>query len=89
MNEENRNKILTNISGLMQHTEYNRLMEHCLKIKLLFIEMQEQIELQPTEQLRHRRLLEKITHRGPAAYQKFIQILSLAFPEALAIIQGN
>jgi hypothetical protein len=62
-------------------------MEYCLRVKLLSIEMKDQIKLHPTESLCHRRLIEKITHRGPLAYHKFLQILNFAFPEAWAILE--
>lgn len=87
MNEADRNNILLNINRLMLYTNYNELMDYCLRARLLFVEMKEQIELHPTESIRHRRLLEKITHRGPTAYNKFLQILSCVFPEAWAVLE--
>lgn len=37
--------------------------------------------------MRHRKLLEKITHRGPQAYQKFLKILNVSFPDAHSILE--
>lgn len=40
----------------------------------------------PNEYVRHGRLLEKITHRGPNAYKLFISILNAKFPNALNVL---
>jgi hypothetical protein len=81
-----RQNILLNIEPLMRYTEYNELMDICIRTKLLFIEMKEQIELHPDERTRHRKLIEKITHRGPKAFHHFKNILKLAFPQAATFL---
>lgn len=45
MDDGDRQKILLNIDKLMQYTEYNELMEKCLKSELIFYEMKENIEV--------------------------------------------
>lgn len=49
--------------------------------------LQLQLQIYPDEHTRHRKLLEKITHRGPKAFQKFTNILNLSFPDALSILE--
>lgn len=38
---------------------------------------------------RHHQLIEKITHRGPQAFKKFISILNISFPEAYRILESK
>lgn len=86
MEEEDRTKILLNIDNLIKYTDYKELMDYCLRIGILSNVMKEQIELFQSEEMRHRRLLEKITHRGPLAFHKFKSILDFAFPIAAVLI---
>lgn len=37
--------------------------------------------------MRHRKLLEKITHRGPKAFKQFLSILNVSFPEAHQLLE--
>lgn len=87
MEYNDRQKILLNIEPLMRYTDYNKLMDICIRTKLLFIAMKEQIELYPDERTRHRRLIEKITHRGPKAFHHFKTILHFAFPQAAPYLE--
>lgn len=43
--------------------------------------------MEPDEELRHRRLIEKITHRGPTAFKKFTSILNVHFPDAFSQLE--
>lgn len=45
MEQEHRNRIRSNIEKLMEFTEYDELMEACLKHQLLFDSMRDQIEV--------------------------------------------
>lgn len=40
-------------------------------------------------QTRHRKLFEKIVHRGPKAYDDFVTILEESFPNAFALLQNE
>lgn len=41
----------------------------------------------PDQRTQHRKLLEKITHRGPMAFQKFLFILEVSFPDAHRLLE--
>lgn len=44
------------------------------------------LQLETTQEARHRKLFEKITHRGPKAYEMLIKILKQHFPDAYEIL---
>lgn len=110
MDDGDRQKILLNIDKLMQLTEYDELMDRCIKSELIFNQMRENIEVRwfifnwnwieifnfwsykyfqmtPDDSIRHRQLIEKITHRGPMAFKKFTSLLNISFPEAYHILE--
>lgn len=45
MEQADRDKILQNIEKLIQYTDYDELMRHCIDQKLIFDVMREQIEV--------------------------------------------
>lgn len=45
MDDGDRQKILLNIDKLMQLTEYDELMDRCIKSELIFNQMRENIEV--------------------------------------------
>ncbi|XP_055383291.1 caspase Dronc [Condylostylus longicornis] len=89
MEECHRKVILTNIDLLIAHTKYKELMEACVKNGLLSHIMRKNIEVgQNDEVLKHRRLLEKVTRRGPDAYNKFVEVLQqLNYSNAAKIVR--
>lgn len=89
MEAEDRTKILLNIDNLVKFTDYSELMDYCLRIGILTNVMKEQIELYQDEKTRHRRLIEKITHRGPLAFHRFKSILDFAFPVAAVFLNNT
>lgn len=113
MQEEHREKIRRNIDKLKLYTNYEVLMDACLKRELLFDVMRDSIEVSLTMRPKicffqkwimispslslfmqrdsnkrkwHDELLLKITHRGPTAYDTFLDILKQQFPEAHEIL---
>ncbi|KAL5282783.1 CASPL2 family protein [Megaselia abdita] len=82
MDSHHRNAIINNIKFLVSSTNYENLMESCLRYppleeKIFFsISMKKDIESQHKEKEdRHKALLKKITQRGPDAYAILLQIL--------------
>lgn len=99
MDDKHRKVIKENISKLVQHTNFKDLLKTCREERLLSQQMVENLYLDsknlyefgrsPTlEEIQHQKLFEKITHRGPEAFQKLIKILRyLDNVEALQILE--
>ncbi|XP_036336060.1 caspase Dronc [Rhagoletis pomonella] len=99
MNDKHRKVIRENIGKLVQHTDFKRLLKACQEERLLSQQMVENLYLDsknlhefgstPTlEEIQHQKLFEKITHRGPEAFQKLVKVLKhLDNVEAIQILE--
>jgi caspase Dronc len=76
MDDLDRKLITENIEQLMDLTNYNRLMQKCREKRMLSDVMHREIEKTPDPNERHRKLFEKITRRGPTAFDTLLTILS-------------
>uniref|UniRef100_U5EYG7 Putative ecdysone-inducible caspase n=1 Tax=Corethrella appendiculata TaxID=1370023 RepID=U5EYG7_9DIPT len=85
MNDIHRKQILENIDELIKRTTYRNLIESCLNKEILSAVMIRLIEEQPKE-LRHRLLFEKITRRGPKAFNILLDILRDSSIDAYKIL---
>lgn len=102
MNDNHRKRILQNVDRLINFTDYEKLCQACKATELLSDEMVQIIHLvepsntgEPCDEdnikkVRHKKLLEKITKRGPDAYEKLRRIFrDLKYNEAMAILVGE
>lgn len=88
MEKEHRRIILDNISELIKLTNYDLLMRKCLDRKIMFPVMKSEIEkLQIGPETKHKMLFEKITHRGPKAFQGLVEICKGNFVDAANLLQ--
>lgn len=73
MDDIHRNKILDNINMICKNTNYKILLEICVDKKILTSHMSENINSSSNSlSQKHKNLVEKITHRGPTAFSKFL-----------------
>lgn len=76
---------------LIRYTNYRVLMNACINRRMLSEVMQAIIEDRyPDDANRHKKLFEKITKRGPAAFQTLLDICQRDFPTAYRLLKtGN
>lgn len=76
---------------LIQNTSYKILMNECIRRRMLSEVMKSIIEDRyPDEVSQHKKLFEKITKRGPAAFQTLLDICQHHFPAAHSLLKyGN
>lgn len=101
MDVKHRKIIKENIDRLVQHTEFKELLQACRRTYLLSdqmvcnlrIDSQNMVDIegsQTSDEFMHKKLFEKITHRGPEAFETLKQILkALDKVEALQILQRD
>ncbi|CAD7003898.1 caspase Dronc [Ceratitis capitata] len=99
MDDKHRKIIKDNITKLIQHTDFKRLLQACKTegllsagmVNNLHIDSKNMLEVDGThtlEEIKHQKLFEKITHRGPEAFDKLKKILTyLDYVEALQILE--
>ncbi|XP_039966225.1 caspase Dronc [Bactrocera neohumeralis] len=99
MDDKHRKIIKENINKLIQHTELKPLLQACRSAGLLSEQMVYNLHLdsksmvdgggsQTLDQIMHKKLFDKITHRGPEAFDKLKQILKdLDYVEALQVLE--
>lgn len=99
MDDKHRKIIKENINKLVQHTELKPLLQACRREGLLSEQMVCNLHLdsksmvdiggsQTLDQIMHKKLFDKITHRGPEAFEKLKQILNdLDNVEALQVLE--
>lgn len=99
MDDKHRKIIKENINKLVQHTELKPLLQACRREGLLSEQMVCNLHLdsksmvdiggsQTLDQIMHKKLFDKITHRGPEAFEKLKQILKdLDNVEALQVLE--
>lgn len=82
MEQADRDVILEKIELLVENSNYDLLLKECLDQEIIFPEMVEQFDVDSP----HRSLFQKITHRGPKAYNRLLNILKTRFPNAFALL---
>lgn len=99
MDDKHQKIIKENINKLVQHTELKPLLQACRREGLLSQQMVCNLHLdsksmvdiggsQTLDQIMHKKLFDKITHRGPEAFEKLKQILKdLDNVEALQVLE--
>lgn len=76
MNNNHRNLILFNINKLVDETDYSVLVQACLDKEILTETMRQIIDSDGADDdTRNTLLFEKLTHRGPTAFGKILDIL--------------
>lgn len=76
MNENHRKLILCNLDKLIDVTEYSTIKNSCLKKEIITETMAQNIEGDGSNETERNFLLfKKITHRGPKAFDKLLEIL--------------
>lgn len=76
MNENHRKLILANIDQLANETDYGVILRACLEQKIITDVMADIIETDGSDDLNKNHLLfQKLTHRGPTAFMKILDIL--------------
>ncbi|KAL7733441.1 hypothetical protein ACLKA6_004922 [Drosophila palustris] len=95
MQQNHRNHILRNIDNLIRNTSYLEIMNETVARGLLSTRMRQEIEnpynMSQSDVLheQHKRYFEKITKRGPRAYEVLKDIMrSKGFVEALRILES-
>ncbi|XP_058834137.1 caspase Dronc [Topomyia yanbarensis] len=91
MNQMERQTILRQMDQLIQKTNYEILRNECYNRRMLSEVMVVIIEHRyPDEATKHKKLFEKITKRGPTAFQTLLEICQKDFPDAYALLKpGN
>lgn len=90
MEQRHRDVITHNINDLIKHTNYEKLLSECRRMRLLSDIMIEIIKENSGEDTtRHRKLLEKIKKRGPNAYHTLLEICKENFPPAYNVLKSN
>ncbi|XP_053690230.1 caspase Dronc [Sabethes cyaneus] len=90
MNQNDRQKIMNQLDQLIQNTNYGTLLNSCLDERILSEVMIFIIEDRfPDEATKHKMLFEKITKRGPTAFQKLLDICQLNFPAAYNLLKSG
>lgn len=90
MNQLERQRILRNMDPLIQNTNYAILMNECFQRRILSEVMISLIEDRfPDEAAKHKKLFEKITKRGPTAFQALLDICQVNFPAAYKLLKGG
>ncbi|XP_058453187.1 caspase Dronc-like [Malaya genurostris] len=87
MNQIERQNILRQMDQLIQKTNYQTLLEECFNRRMLSEVMKNIIkDRYQNEATQHKKLFEKITKRGPTAYQTLLDICQKNFPAAYALL---
>lgn len=91
MNDNHRNLILSNLNTLVLSTEYAIMARECLARDIITINMHTNIEKDAkTDNQRNKLLFKKITHRGPEAFNKLVQILrEQQYEAAIKILEDS
>ncbi|EAA13168.4 AGAP004754-PA [Anopheles gambiae str. PEST] len=90
MNNKDRFLITHNVEKLVNYTNYKQLSFECIQQKMLSPTMVSRIEgIAQDEVTRHKKLFEKITKRGPKAFDTLLAICQQAFPTAYLILKPN
>uniref|UniRef100_A0A1Q3FLD2 Putative caspase-1 n=1 Tax=Culex tarsalis TaxID=7177 RepID=A0A1Q3FLD2_CULTA len=90
MNQLDRQRILRNSDQLIQNTNYAVLKNECYQRRMLSEGMISLIEDRYLDEAtRHKKLFEKITKRGPTAFQTLLDICQINFPAAYKLLKGG
>lgn len=90
MDERDRQLIRRNMDQLVLHTNYKILMNECIHRRMLSEVMKAIIEDRyRDEATQHRKLFEKITKRGPMAFQTLVDICQRDFPIAYKVLKSG
>lgn len=90
MNQRERQRIFYNMEPLIQNTNYDVLKKECFRRFLLSEVMIVLIEERNLdEHSRHKKLFEKITKRGPTAFQTLLEICKDNFPTAYKLLTSG
>uniref|UniRef100_A0A182M9Q2 Caspase n=1 Tax=Anopheles culicifacies TaxID=139723 RepID=A0A182M9Q2_9DIPT len=90
MNNKDRYIINTNLERLVNNTNYNVLRSECIERNMLSQTMASRIESMAQDEItRHKKLFEKITKRGPKAFDTLLNICQQMFPKAYSILKPS
>ncbi|XP_055613753.1 caspase Dronc [Uranotaenia lowii] len=90
MNQQERQLILRQVDQLVQNTRYQVLRNECYQRRMISDAMIAIIEDRiPDDASRHKKLFEKITKRGPTAFQTLLDICQQNFPPAYDLLRGG
>lgn len=90
MNQRERQRIFHLMEPLIQNTNYDILKKECFRRFVLSEVMIAIIEDRNLdEHSRHKKLFEKITKRGPTAFQALLEICKENFPSAYKLLSGG
>ncbi|EAT36368.1 AAEL011562-PA [Aedes aegypti] len=90
MDQRDRHQIQHNMDQLIQHTNYGVLMAECVGRQMMSEVMKAIIEDRyPDEASRHKKLFEKITKRGPHAFDILVSICQRNFPTAYKLLKNG
>ncbi|XP_058128142.1 uncharacterized protein LOC131290535 isoform X3 [Anopheles ziemanni] len=85
MNNLHRQRIFNSMDKLIHYTNYTTLRNECIQRDMLSLDMVLRIEsLAADETTRHKLMFEKITRRGPKAFNTLLDICQRNFPKAYA-----
>lgn len=90
MDQRDRQQIQRNMGQLIQNTSYRVLMDECVRRRMLSEAMKSIIEDRNRDEAsQHRKLFEKITKRGPMAFQTLLEICQRDFPIAYDLLKDG
>ncbi|XP_052896213.1 caspase Dronc-like [Anopheles moucheti] len=90
MDDKDRNIIITNLDELVNNTSYCALRTACIEQHMLSKTMASRIEsTAQDERTRRKKLFEKITKRGPTAFETLLSICQQKFPIAYSILKPS
>lgn len=90
MNPIDRQRILRHMEPLIQNTSYKVLKEECYSRRMVSEVMIALIEERNLDEVsQHRKLFEKITKRGPTAFQTLVDICERNFPAAYKLLKSG
>ncbi|XP_053674011.1 caspase Dronc [Anopheles nili] len=90
MNNQDRHTILTFLDKLVSNTNYSTLRNECIKRNMLSQTMVSRIESIAHDELtRHKKLFDKITKRGPKAFDVLLDICQKEFPKAYPLLKPS
>lgn len=90
MNNTDRLMINVNLEKLINNTNYSSLRAECVQRNMLSQTMVSRIETIAQDEItRHKKLFEKITKRGPKAFETLLYICQQKFPNAYLILKPS